>query len=252
MSSFHFVKHPISPARTQGSGKQAHAHELKTLLVPVNGLARRDRSPGVSGPDYSGRQRLISPTSRRWDACSSTLQSSNEVARFNSTCQTVFGEWYSLSQRSWSNITQWWAGRRGGGVVRLGPFLCVTHRCFMSWAAAEYFCASALCLHLVLCVGSFTSCHPSIVIDGGRKKNQPSGFSFRQPHNPRYCCIHSLKWMIMRWVQLWWDYSSGSTVASVGDTCFKAPAFISLFILVSLSFFLPYSSDLYTPSTAGV
>lgn len=46
---------------------------LKTLSDPVNGTASRDRSPGASGPDNSDQQRVISPTSRRWDASPSFL-----------------------------------------------------------------------------------------------------------------------------------------------------------------------------------
>lgn len=134
-----------------------------------------------------------------------------------------------------------------GGRGRRRSFLCewlisVSWAEWQSISSCKDFCVSALCLHPVLCVGSFTSCHPPIV---GWRKKKPSGFfSFFQTATQfSYCCILSLKRMIIRSVQLWWDYSSSSTVASAGDTCFKAPDFISL----CLFFFFFYHPAVFFP-----
>lgn len=79
-------------------------------------------------------------------------------------------------------------GRRG----RRRSFLCewlisVSWAEWQSISSCKDFCVSALCLHPVLCVGSFTSCHPPIV---GWKKKTPVFFFFLSDSHTILVLLH--------------------------------------------------------------
>lgn len=155
----------------------------------------------VSGPDYSGQQRVISPTSRRWDACPSFLFFSAELTRwwfqrastFKTALVNIGGSRDGSDQTqlasarrtpfNWSNITQWWAGGDDGGLFYTSDssvFHELSGRVFPP--VRTFVCL--LCVSITSSVSDH-SLHVIAPLSAGKKN--PSGFflSFRQPHNSR-------------------------------------------------------------------
>lgn len=141
---------------------------------------------------------------------------------------------------NWSNITQWWGGGDDEGLFYVSDssvFHELSGRVFPP--VRTFVCL--LCVSIPSSVSDH-SLHVIPPLSAGKKKPQWFFSFFQTAIQLSYCCILSLKRMIIRSVQLWWDYSSSSTVASAGDTCFKAPDFILFFFFFNLPavFFPPF------------